>query len=148
METLSEYSVPRGEIAFDAYRTPATPNYNVYQGDFARNTITPSDIDGEVEVGGHFLCHEYKKYGKQVPVGQLRLLEAKRQNNYSVVVASFNGDELYPMELADVTVYLPRYLGGHVYHGEGLQFVKSFHRWWQKETEHLSPPYEFCPWPY
>ena len=40
----------------------ATPNLGEYKGDFAAHNdkIYPGDIDGIVEVKGHFLAHEYK----------------------------------------------------------------------------------------
>lgn len=51
------------------------PSWDYFDGCFPRGII-PTDVDGMVEINGHFLFLEQKRSATAIPTGQLKALQA------------------------------------------------------------------------
>ena len=61
-------------------------DWGILKGYFPNTRIEPTDIDGFVEFGGHFLVLETKRSGVPVPRGQEIMFEAFRRTGLFTVI--------------------------------------------------------------
>lgn len=99
-------------------------DWGILNGCFGDGRIRPSDIDGVVEKGGHFLFIEAKPPGKPLGKGQELLFEALASLSPKVTVLVLWGEKEQPTEMWHV---------GHPRRSCSLQDVREFCRaWYQK----------------
>lgn len=90
MSDKNEFGAPRGKMAMSNHVCDSTPCFNFLYGSMPRN-ITPTDMDGVVEIDGRFWCLEFKKTGKDVPFGQRLMFERLIDDGWAVSVIWHDG---------------------------------------------------------
>lgn len=86
----AEHGSRRGTIGRANHVADSTPDFNFLHGHLPRN-ITPSDLDGLVEIDGKFWAIEFKGTGKNIPKGQMLMLERLVKAGWCVSVIWHDG---------------------------------------------------------
>lgn len=101
----------RHECASKGCYSESLPNWDwMFDGIFPRN-IGPTDIDGMVEINGHFLFIEQKGEGVSLTTGQLRAFRAlARKENITVLFLRprCDGWDVLIYDAAEPTGWLPQ----------------------------------------
>ena len=105
-------------------------------GCFGDSKVMPSDIDGIIEAGGHFLLIETKSPGVEIPRGQQRMFDALVKTGYFTVIVVW-GYQSTPevMQIWGKTERKPADLN------DLRRVVKWWHDKLSPQSPHLSPNY-------
>jgi len=122
-------------------------DFSKLAGAFARDTITPTDIDFGTEQNGHFLFIEIKKLGQKVSEGQrtffTRLIGCMRGMG-TVLIAEHNQPSTEQIDVASCSVYCA---GVFTMHKNAVEWplapkkmtVREYAEFWSSRVEPENP---------
>ena len=127
---LNEFGAPRGTMGLSNHICDSTPCFGLLHGCMPRN-ITPSDLDGIVEINGKFWVIEFKKTGKEVPKGQMFMFNHFINMGFAVSIIWHDGltreNKITKMKHMISGQQKERVFNNYQ---EGRESYQKFARWW------------------